>query len=42
MDMARENALDLMLNTESIKCANWSDFEHSSLLPSSKSHNLII
>ena len=42
MDIARENTLELMVNTESTKCSNWSDFEHSSLLPSSKSHNLII
>ena len=42
MDMARENILELMVKNESIKCTNWLDFEHSSLLPSSQSHNLII
>ena len=42
MDMAKENSLELMVKTESIKCDNWSNFEHASLLPSSKSHNLII
>ena len=41
MDMVRENTLELMVKTESTKCANWSDFEHSFLL-SSKSHKLII
>ena len=42
MDMAKENILELMVKTKSIKCTNWLDFEHSSLLHSSKSHNLII
>ena len=42
MHMAKDNSLELMVKVESIKCDNWSDFEHSSLLPSSKSHNLII
>ena len=39
MDMYRENTLELMVNTESTKCADWSDFEHSSsflLLPKAK------
>ena len=30
MNMARENALELMVKTESTKYANWSDFGHSS------------
>ena len=30
MDMSINNTLEFMVNTESIKCANWSDFEHSS------------
>ena len=42
MDKARENTFELMVKLESTKCANWSAFEHSSLLSSSKSHNLII
>ena len=42
MDMDRENTLELMVKIESIKCDNLSDFDHSSLLSSSKSHNLII
>ena len=42
MDIVRENTLELMVKIESTKCANCSDFEHSSLLPSSNSHNLII
>ena len=28
MDMARKNNLDIMVKTESIKCVNWSAFEH--------------
>ena len=41
MDMAIKNTLDVMVKNEYTKCANWSAFEHSSLLPSaSKSHNL--
>ena len=42
MDVSREKTLELMVNTESKKCFHWSDFEHSSLHPSSKSHNFII
>ena len=42
MYMARENTLKMMVKNESTKCDKWSNFEHSSLLPSSKSHNLII
>ena len=42
MDITRENILKLIVKTESTKCANCSDFEHSSFLSSSKSHNLII
>ena len=41
MDMAIQNILEVMVKTESTKCANWSTFEHFSLL-SSKSHKLII
>ena len=42
MDIVRYNTLELMVNTESTKFSNQSDFEHSFLLPSSKIHNLII
>ena len=28
MNMAIENALELMVKTESTKCANWLNFEH--------------
>ena len=42
MDMVRDKTLELMVKTESTKWAKRSYFEHSSLLHSSKSHNLII
>ena len=43
MDMDKENTLEVMVKTESTKCANWSAFEHSSLISStSKIHNMII
>ena len=31
MDMSRENTLEVMVKTKSIKCDKWSAFEHSSL-----------
>ena len=42
MGMTRDNNLKAMVKTESTKFSNWLAFENSSLLPSSKSHNLII
>ena len=42
MGMTKENTLKMMVKAESTKFSNWPAFENSSLLPSSKSHNLII